>query len=235
MSSSLRNLASGAHVNAWGVAPFACVTYGKVVNEDAGTEVATPEAPSAPVEHEIERRAACDSLNEGDKVALRRSKAVNEALTAGKTIADAARELGDVSRSVLSRLYDTDLYRACLRVLARPRNVLQAEEAESALNRARHLLALTLPDAVEYLRSCLAKDPATGKPADTGLAQWATQELLKMGALKQDGANGAVGAVITPEAMRVLLGAIRGDDKKRESAVTVTATVVPALPGPTDA
>lgn len=221
------------------LAPPSEVRYWWGVTELDGTEVATIEAldtpPAEPVEHEIERRAACDSLNEGDKVALRRARALKEALDAGKSIADAARELGDVSRSVLSRFANTDHYHACLRVLARPKSVLHAEEAESALNRARHLLALTLPDAVEYLRSCLAKDPVTGKPTDTGLAQWATQELLKLGALKQDGANGAAGAVITPEAMRVLLGAIRGDDKKRETAVTVTATVVPSLPGPPNA
>jgi len=208
------------------------VRYTWGVNDETGTEVATSPTEPDVVEHEIERRYACESLNEGDKQALRRAKVLNETLKAGQTIAEAARALGDISRSALSRFANSDLYPACLRILARPKDVLQAEEAESAISRAKHILALTLPKAVEYLRSCLENDVTTGRPADDSLAQWATQELLKLGALKQDGAVAGAGAVITPEAMRVLLGAIRGDDKKREGAVTVTATVVPALPGP---
>lgn len=175
------------------------------------------------VEHEIERREASGALSARDRLILKRAKAIRDAKISGKSMSDAARELGDCTRSVLTKLAaDEALYDACLRILGKTNNVVNHEEAETAVATAKQLLALTLPSAVQYLRSCLELDPTTGKPVDMGLAQWATQELLKLGALKTDGASMAGTAIITAEAMRTLLGAIRGDDKKRETTVTVT-------------
>jgi AraC-like DNA-binding protein len=173
-------------------------------------------------EHEIERRAGCQSLTDSDRTALRRAKAIHAGLARNLSISDIAREMGTVSRSVLSRFAGSELYLACVRILSKDATILNHEDADAAILKAKHLLAVTLPDAVEYLRSCLAKDVTTGKPEDPGLAQWATQELLKLGALKTDGASMVGTAIITAEAMQTLLGAIRGDDKKRETHVTVT-------------
>lgn len=199
-----------------GLARRAGVRYGGVM----GTDVATIDADVA--ESEIERRAECDSLTDADRTALRRAKALRDGLAKGRSISDIAREDGTISRSVLSRFANTELYLACVRILSKPTSTLDREEDTVAVAKAKHLLALTLPDAVEYLRSCLEKDVTTGKPADPGLAQWATQEILKLGALKTDGASMAGTAVITAEAMKTLLGAIRGDDRKREPTVTIT-------------
>lgn len=188
------------------------------------TELALPDDEDvAIVEHEIERRATAGSLSARDRIVLKRAKAIRDAKIKGWSMNEAARDLGDCTRSVLTKIIaDEPLYDACLRILAQTNNVVSHEEAENALATAKQLLAITMPSAVHYLRSCLELDPTTGKPVDMGLAQWATQELLKLGALKTDGASMAGTAIITAEAMRTLLGAIRGDDKKRETAVTVT-------------
>jgi hypothetical protein len=189
-----------------------------------GTEIVPIEDDEAViVEHEIERRDVAGALSARDRLILKRAKAIRDSRISGKSISDTARDLGDCTRSVLTKLIaDTPLYDACLRILSKTNNVVSHEEAETAVATAKQLLAITLPSAVQYLRSCLELDPTTGKPVDMGLAQWATQELLKLGALKTDGASMAGTAIITAEAMRTLLGAIRGDDKKRETTVTVT-------------
>lgn len=189
---------------------------------DDDETVATAEAV---VEHEIERRNRAGNLTAPDRNFLRRSRIVREQRADGLSYEKICREfLTDVDRAGLSRYVNSPLHAACLRIIDGPISLIDKEDAEDALKRAKHLLAMTLPDAVEYLRTCLWKDPSTGKPMDQGLAQWATQEVLKLGALKSEGAHQGAQVVLTAEAMRTLLGAIKGDDAKRAPSVTVTVT-----------
>lgn len=177
------------------------------------------------VEHEVERRHRLGQLTAPDREFLRRSKILREKRADGLSYGAITREfITDIDRAALSKYANSPLHEACLRVLDGPVSIIDKEDAEMALKRAKHLAAITLPEAVEFLQLCLQKDPTTGRPADAGLAQWATQELLKLGALKVESAHTGAQVVLTAEAMRTLLGAIKGDDEKRAPQVTVTVT-----------
>jgi hypothetical protein len=193
------------------------LSYYPCVADDPGTEIAHTS--------EIERRNACGSLSEIDRSLLRRSRLIRERVPLGATVADLSRELGDITRTALSRYINSPLHEACCRILDQPNDALSMSDAETAIRNAKQLVAMTLPEAVAYLRQCLEKDVATGYVRDHAQAMWATQELLKLGALKTGDSSTGGGVTITGEAMRALLGAIRGDDKAR--GMTATVTVVP--------
>lgn len=188
--------------------------------------------PAPPTELEV--RAAAGKSTFQDRRALFHARALRDGLRTGKTIVSIAAELGDISRSALSRFSASPLYAAACRALdagALTATPAKPADEESALEAARLSLAERLPDAMTYIETCFLRDES--KPArpylDEGRAMWATQLVLKSAGLadaKQGG--GAPPVVITADAMNVMLGAIRGDDQKRlppPPAITVTAEV----------
>lgn len=188
---------------------------------------------AAAPKHELEVCAAAGTLTFQQRQLIQRAKALRDGMKQGKPVATIATELGDVSRSVLSRYLGSELYHAALRAS----EVVPAERKlteDEAIELARKTLANTLPEAMGFIAHAFRRDE--DKPArpyvDEGLAQWATALLLKASGLADPANNGGAKApiVITADAMHVMLGAIRGDDKKREAlplpSVTATADVV---------
>lgn len=185
----------------------------------------TPLASAEEYQTELEIRAARGDLTFGDQRCLQHAKAARDGLAAGKTIAAIAAELGDISRSSLTRFIGSAKFKGALRVIESGGLATRADvDEETALETARRTLAGTLPDALDFLIYCFKRDEE--KPSrpykDEGLAQWATERLLKSTGLTDPKVNGgaAPAIVVTAEAMQVMLGAIRGDDSVREKDVT---------------
>lgn len=172
----------------------------------------------------IEDRAATGTLTAEDYRTLRHARAVRDGLREQKSIARIAEELGDISRSALSRFRESARYADALRVLDGPTAAAKKDaiDEDTAVAAARLALAGRLKDAVEFLDHCFRRDEEKpGRPyLDDGLAQWGTQLAFKAAGMLDGPKNGAANAgalVVTAEAMRVMLGAVHRDDKIREA------------------
>lgn len=189
-------------------------------------------AEAAPV-HELEVRAAAGALTEDDRRWIRRAKLLRGGMLAGRSVGSIATELGDVTRPRLARYLDSPAYHAALRAAEIVPAARELTE-EEAIEAARKYLSNQLPEAVDFIKSCFERDETKlGRPyLDAGNAQWATQVLLKAAGIGEKGSVAAAAPVmITADAMRVMLGAIRGDDEMREQRAlplpSVTVTVEP--------
>lgn len=169
---------------------------------------------TAPAASELELRAERGELTPLDTQRIEWAKALQAGAPDGKPIAEIARALG-VQRSTLSRFAGSPVYAQCVALLAKPALLVAKADAQRAVDNARNRMSEALALGVDYFIGCFekAEDGATYK--DEGKAMWATQQLKLGDMLAGDNANkGQI--IVTDEAMRALIGAIRHDDAVRE-------------------
>lgn len=125
----------------------------------------------------LERRLAKHELNDDDRAQLELSKKLYYLRKEGNTYAECARAVGSTERQV-QQFMGRGAY-------ARFIDYMRAVDAgddeklvEKVVRDAKQEFAKFAPDAIEYYRTCFARDN-DGNFADDGKAQWATEKVSK--------------------------------------------------------
>lgn len=125
----------------------------------------------------LERRLAKHELNDEDKAQLELSKKLYYLRKEGNTYAECARAVGRSERQVQLFMARG----AYARFIDYMRAVDAGDDAklvEKVVREAKQEFAKFAPDAIEYYRTCFARDD-DGNFADDGKAQWATEKVSK--------------------------------------------------------